>query len=42
MGCRKGQAKSKPKSGSYLCKKCQATASKEKQLCKPKLVKRNK
>jgi hypothetical protein len=41
MGCKKEKPKEKPKPGKYQCGRCGAAAKKEKDLCKPKKVKKD-
>lgn len=42
MGCKRNKPKEKPASGKYECKRCGAVAKKEKDVCKPKKIKKDK
>lgn len=39
MGCLKGKSKAKPKTGAFVCEKCDAVSKKKGDLCKAKKIK---
>ena len=41
MACKRDKSKSKPKAGKYQCNRCGAVAKKDKDLCKPKKIKKS-